>query len=205
MNRTALTLILAAGLLVPAAIAQQGPSGPPEPHPKWAGGEMGPGGFHGGMGILPFGLWWKNPDLAQKIGLTADQQKKMEDIFQQNRIQLIHMHASLEEAQVTLEPLLSANPLDTPKVQAQLDKIADLRADLEKANTHMLLTLRSVLTPDQWTRLQAEDREHRHGFRGPDRHPGEPMDHPAPPPPPSADHSEIPAAAAPPMLAELQP
>jgi hypothetical protein len=26
----------------------------------------------------PHGRWWNNPELVQKLGLTADQQKKME-------------------------------------------------------------------------------------------------------------------------------
>jgi len=31
------------------------------------------------------GKWWRNPETAQKVGLTPDQQKKMDDVFQQNR------------------------------------------------------------------------------------------------------------------------
>jgi hypothetical protein len=37
---------------------------------------------------------------------------------------------------------------------AQIDKVADARADLEKANAKMLLGIRGVLTPDQWTKLR---------------------------------------------------
>jgi Spy/CpxP family protein refolding chaperone len=106
---------------------------------------------------LPFGMWWKNPEVAARIGLTPDQQKRIEDVFLQSRIQLIHMHASLEEEQLLLEPLLSANPLDQAKAQAQIDKIADTRADLEKANARMLLNIRGVLTADQWAKLRGHD------------------------------------------------
>jgi Spy/CpxP family protein refolding chaperone len=52
-----------------------------------------------------------------------------------------------------LEPLLSANPPDTTKAMAQIDKVAEARAELEKANAKMLLGIRGVLTPDQWTKL----------------------------------------------------
>ena len=47
------------------------------------------------------------------------------------------------------------------KVLAQIDRIAQARAELEKANARMLLGLRGVLTLDQWKKLQAE---------GPSRH-----------------------------------
>ena len=108
----------------------------------------------GNMGIVPPGTWWKNPDVITALTLTADQQKKMDDIFRQNRIALIDVKASLEKEQINLEPLLNANPVDSTKALAEISKIADLRAGLEKADAKMLLGLRSVLTADQWTKLQ---------------------------------------------------
>lgn len=130
------------------------------------------GGFHGrpeegGMGfhIGPQGAWWKNPMIVQRLTLTADQTKKMDDIFQQSRLQLIDLKANVEKAQVTLEPMLSANPLDVAKASAQIDKVAQARADLEKADAKMLLSIRGVLTSDQWTKLR--DRRFGEGPGGP--------------------------------------
>jgi Spy/CpxP family protein refolding chaperone len=117
-------------------------------HGEMAGG-MGAGGFH----IAPGGMWWKNPSIVQKLTLTADQTKKMDDIFQKSRLELIDLKASLDKHNVTLEPMLSANPPDTAKAMAEIDKVAQARADLEKANAKMLLSIRGVLTPDQWTKL----------------------------------------------------
>lgn len=113
--------------------------------------------------MLPFGMWWKNPEVATRIGLSAEQQKRIEDLFLQSRVQLIHMHASLEEEQLMLRPLLDATPFDETKAIAQIDKIADTRADLEKTNAKMLLNIRGVLTTDQWTKL----RSGRRALRGP--------------------------------------
>jgi len=107
------------------------------------------GGFH----IGPGGMWWKNPAVVQKLGLTADQTKKMDDIFQKSRLDLIDLRANVQKQEVLLEPLLSANPLEIAKAQAQIDKVADARAALEKADAKMLLDIRGVLTPDQWTKL----------------------------------------------------
>ncbi len=128
-----------------------------------------------GFRMGPPGMWWKNPDLVQKLSLTADQQKRMDDIFQQSRLQLIDLKASLERQEVTLEPMLDANPPDTNKILAQIDKTAQARAELEKGNARMLLGIRNVLTPDQWTKLQASERDNRHIIirKGPGG-PGEP-------------------------------
>jgi Spy/CpxP family protein refolding chaperone len=122
----------------------------------------GPGdGFHGGPGggmeaglhIGPGGAWWKNPTVVQTLGLTPDQTKKMDDIFQKSRLELIDLKANVEKQNALLEPLLSANPPDMTRTMAQIDKVAQARADLEKANARMLLGIRVVLTPEQWTKL----------------------------------------------------
>ncbi len=56
-----------------------------------------------------------------------------------------------------MEPLLAADQPDEGKILAQIDRVAQARAELEKANARMLLGLRRVLTPDQWKTLQAEE------------------------------------------------
>lgn len=204
--KPALSLALFSILSGVFALAQQPDGGPPPssfhtppgqlpsqfPRPSDHDGRNRSDGMRPDFRIAPPGMWWKNPDLIQKLALTPDQQKRMDDIFQQSRIQLVHMKASLEEEQILLEPMLNANPLDETKTLAQISHIADTRADLEKANARMLLNLRSVLTPDQWTKLQSQERENRRmmmqRFRRPDG-PDEPhipdARGEAPPPPPA--------------------
>ena len=121
--------------------------------------------MHSRLHMGPPGIWWKNPDIIQKLTITPDQQKRMDDIFQQSRIQLIDLKAAVEKEEVLLEPMLAVNPPDTNKILAQIDKAAQARAELEKANAKMLLGIRTVLTPDQWTKLQAEERGNRRMFR----------------------------------------
>ena len=116
----------------------------------------------------PRGKWWDNPDVAQKLGLSADQQKKMDDIFLQSRLKLIDQHAAVEKDEAILEPLLSAEQPDETRILAQIDKVAQSRAELEKANARMLLGLRGVLTTAQWKTLQTLGRNDRFGRRGPD-------------------------------------
>ena len=110
-------------------------------------------GMEAGFRIAPAGIWWRSPMVVQRIGLTADQTKKMDGIFEQSRLQLIDLKANVEKQNAMLEPLLSANPPDTTKAMAQIDKVAEARAELEKADAKMLLGIRGVLTPDQWTKL----------------------------------------------------
>jgi Spy/CpxP family protein refolding chaperone len=159
MKATRILTFAATALLSTSLVFAQGFGGPGGHGGDFHGGGMG-SSFRGGPGG---GTWWKNTELATKIGLTADQTKRMDDIVQSSRIELIHIKATLEEEQVLLEPMMNANPPDTAKTLAQIGKIADTRATLEKANAKMLLSIRGVLTADQWTKLQAE-RHARHNM-----------------------------------------
>jgi Spy/CpxP family protein refolding chaperone len=112
---------------------------------------MVPHGPHG-----PHGRWWNNPQVAEKIGLTEEQRKKMDDIFQQHRLKLVDLDANLKKEEIQMEPLVNADQPDEAKLLAQIDRVAQARAELEKANARMLLGIRRVLTADQWKKLQEE-------------------------------------------------
>ncbi len=108
------------------------------------------------MGMPGGGRWWTDAAMVQKLGLSEDQQKRLTEAFLQNRLKLVELSATVQKEELMLEPLLAADRLDEAKTAAQIDRVAQARAELEKTNGRMLLGLRSVLTPDQWKKLQAE-------------------------------------------------
>lgn len=127
-----------------AAVAQDAPAAPP----------AGTGQMHGrhmNDGMPPPEMWSK---VADQLGLNQDQRTKLDAIRQQNRISLIDLHASLEKEEATLEPMMKADTPDEGKITGQIDRVAQARAELEKAHARMLLQIRTVLTPEQWTKLQ---------------------------------------------------
>ena len=97
--------------------------------------------------------WWDNPSTAREVGLSADQIKKMDDVFTQYRIKLIDLNGALEKEEIIMEPLVSAEQIDEGKMATQIDRIAQARAELEKANGRMLLAIRKQLTTEQWAKL----------------------------------------------------
>jgi len=155
MKRLLLVLLLA----LPLCAQEQPPQGgmPGQPRPRRQGGMGGPGGM---MAMTPAprmdGKWWTNTDLAKKLNLTDQQVQQMEQIYQQHRLKLIDQVAAVQKQEVTLEPMLSADRPDEAQVLAQIDKVAQARAELEKSNARMLLGIRQVLTADQWKQLKAE-------------------------------------------------
>jgi Spy/CpxP family protein refolding chaperone len=138
-----------------------GPDGPPQQGPGRPGrnDNRGSGGMRGQGGPLrmgPPGRWWDDPDLVKTLALSEDQQKKMDDIFNSSRLKLIDLSAGVQKEEAIMEPLVAADPPDENKLLAQIDRVAQARAELEKANARMLLGIRRELTHDQWLKLKAE-------------------------------------------------
>jgi len=105
----------------------------------------------------PRGRWWNNPEYVKKLGLTVDQQKKMEAVVEQSRPALMDLSGTVRKEEMAMGALLSVDTPDESRILAQIDRVAQARAELEKANARMLLGLRRVLTPDQWKTLQADE------------------------------------------------
>jgi hypothetical protein len=106
--------------------------------------------------------------MVEKLSLSDDQRKSMDAILLEHRENLVDMHASVDKAEIAMEPLMSADQPSEQLILAQIDKIAQARAELEKANARFLLAIRAKLTPDQWKQLQAARAERRLNRTGPD-------------------------------------
>ena len=155
-----LAAVLSAGALATAQVP--GAPGMPE----------GPGGmtmrhdfadhrapFERAMGDM--GRWWNNPRMIERLKLTDDQRKAMDQILYQHREKLIDLQANLERGELAMEPLISADQPDRAAIAAQIDKVVAARADLEKANSLFLLDIRLKLTADQWKQLKDMRMDHR--------------------------------------------
>ena len=107
----------------------------------------------------PMGRFWNNPKAIEKLKLTDDQRKAMDQILLQHRETLIDLRGNVEKAELAMEPLMHDDQPNEGQILAQIDKVAQARAELEKANARFLLALRGKLTPEQWKTLQAERAE----------------------------------------------
>lgn len=110
--------------------------------------------MRGGLQLGPPGRWWDDKHFAKQLQLRPEQQRQMDATFESNRSVLLKRYSDLQGEQNRMETMTRANTLDEGALFAQIDRVAQARADLEKANTHFLLQIRGEMDADQLTRLE---------------------------------------------------
>ena len=124
------------------------------------GGDMKGCGMKGGMGK---GMEGCGPGMGaghgammlKGLGLTADQQKKVAVIHEKQARLMVQAQADLRIATMDMQQLMRAETPDKAKIDAQIDKLAQLRAGMQKSRTATLLEVRALLTPEQLKKCQA--------------------------------------------------
>lgn len=147
-----------------------GMGGPPQ-FPNGGQGPMGPGstgnvpqpGQRGqaeeppprpGLQLGPPGRWWDDNSMVKNLKLRPDQQARMDAIFEQNRSVLLSRLEGVQQVEAQMEELSKSPVPDESALFAQIDRVGQARADLDKATTHMLLQIRKEMDADQIKRLE---------------------------------------------------
>src|SRR5215211_5400386 len=97
--------------------------------------------------------WWQSDRYKRELGLTGDQVKRLEEIFQAALPTLRSHKKALDDAEAEFDRIMERGG-DTA-VMEQVDRVEAARAQLNKSRTMMLLKMRRLLTTDQWTKLGA--------------------------------------------------
>jgi len=100
-----------------------------------------------------------NPKMAEKIGLTKDQQAKIREIGKECRNGRDEMNKQLKETMKKQTELLKAEKVDEAAVMAEIDKAFDIRKELAKRQTRRIIQIKAVLTPEQVEKALAEIKE----------------------------------------------
>jgi len=97
--------------------------------------------------------WWKSDQYKRELGLTGDQSKRLEDIFQAALPNLRSHKKLLDDAEASFNQLVERG--DDKAVMEQVSRVELARGELNKTRTIMLLKMRRTLTTDQWVKLGA--------------------------------------------------
>jgi Spy/CpxP family protein refolding chaperone len=102
------------------------------------------------------GRWWDDGKTAKKLSLRPDQRQRMDGIFEANKGTLLNALGNLQHAELDLQSMSQKDLQNQEKVFAAIDRVAQARADLEKANAHYLMQIRQQMDPSQVSALDRE-------------------------------------------------
>lgn len=140
-------LVLASSQLVGAGQYRQGAD-------EYSGsqGRGGPGHGHQG-GSPPMAKFWMDSEIVQKINLTPEQIEKLETLEYEHRQNRITLKTELEKAHLELDRAFNANPLDVGQARKAGEVVAEMKGRMFMHSVDHHLTMRQVLTTDQWGQL----------------------------------------------------
>lgn len=130
-------------------------SGPPPNNAPESAGTVS--AMRGGLQLGPPGRWWDDKHFAKDLKLRPDQQRRMDTIFESNRPALLKGLTDVQQEEGRMEAMTHNKAIDEVALNAQIDRVWQARAELEKAKTHYLLQIRGEMDADQLLRLE----EHR--------------------------------------------
>lgn len=93
--------------------------------------------------------WWQSAEVQTEIGLTADQETRIEAIFQELRPTLRELMHRLDREEKELSRLMHAMVAEEWEVALQIDQVEAARSALGKTRTLMLYRMHKVLEPAQ--------------------------------------------------------
>jgi Spy/CpxP family protein refolding chaperone len=168
-------LVLTMPLMGQSGMMEQGPMEPPgatrESPARGPSGMMGPGmmemmesgGMGGHMGMMEPGPMLRM--LKTELALSEGQEKQLKDILYQATKTSIQQRAAVRVAELELQQLLDADPVDMGKVEGKLKDIEGLRAALRLNLIKAHEQAKGVLSSEQRQKL-ARIHDRLPGMRG---------------------------------------
>jgi hypothetical protein len=102
---------------------------------------------------VPDGKWWKRPRIANAIGLTVEQSKQLDEIFNKARPKLIDLRAEVEKKNFAFDQAMEDPESSREDIADKLEEREQARAKLQKELGLMIVDTRRVLTDPQWEKL----------------------------------------------------
>jgi hypothetical protein len=97
--------------------------------------------------------WWMSDQYKRELVLTADQSRKLEEIFQASLPILRLQKRALDDAEKQFQAAMERGNYSS--VMEKVDHLEAARSSLNRTRTLMLVNMRKLLTTEQWIKLDA--------------------------------------------------
>jgi Spy/CpxP family protein refolding chaperone len=113
-----------------------------------------------GDGIdLPRGKWWRMPEVANELKISADEQKKLDDHYYKHRNQVIDLKSNLEKGQLALERIIENENLDESASMNQYQEVLNAQNKLSLERYNFLIEVRKLLGYERFVQLKPKFHE----------------------------------------------
>ena len=90
-----------------------------------------------------------NPRVAEKIGLSEEVRAQLKKIEDENRAKIRDFQEKIRVAIERQSKLMRAEKIDEAAVMAAIDELFECRKEMAKTQTKRLISVKSLLTPEQ--------------------------------------------------------
>ncbi len=101
------------------------------------------------------GAWWKDAEVMKEVGITAEQSKKIDDLFHKRLPEAIVRETELKKQDGILQKLLTDRTVGADVIGVQVDRVEALRTTQYKTRTVMAYEMYLVLSAEQYKKLVA--------------------------------------------------
>lgn len=99
--------------------------------------------------------WWHDKKISSELALTSDQVGRLEHIYTKYAEKAVPLRKEVQDLEKALDQMVRAQKLNVEAFAAEVDRIENKRAELNKMRAVMLYRLRLVLSTDQNGKFQA--------------------------------------------------
>lgn len=107
-----------------------------------------------GMKEFPQGKWWTKRPVIRELGLSLQQQTRIESIWVQRFQALMGQQAELQKRQQMLSGLLAQDIIDVTSAMRVFDEVQQIRHNLERSTFLMRIMIKNTLSPEQQRKLE---------------------------------------------------
>lgn len=100
------------------------------------------------------GKWWQRPEIVRELGLSREQQDKLDAIFRGAANDLIDAKADIEKLQVAIRGELDRAQVRKAELMRIASQLSAARGKLFERELAMLVDMRGVLTEQQWLKAR---------------------------------------------------
>jgi hypothetical protein len=103
---------------------------------------------------MPPGKWWRRAEVAQRLGLTPEQQTRLDAVFHAAAEDLIDRKGEVEKSSLALRHEIDQPQINRQNLQRLAARVSEARGKLFEREVLMLADMRGVLNDQQWAQLR---------------------------------------------------